>query len=99
MSTDRPDLNKKRTTPRPAAEAGRDPVDTPAPDRAGEYSPEAKVLRQFRFSPQENELMLQLQRRRGERNLIDTQRWLISLIPGLLSGEYGIDPTQATKRR
>lgn len=98
MSTDRPDLNKKRSTPVPAAEAGRDPVDTPAPDRKRDLGPGATVLRQFRLTPQENDLLVQLQERLDDRNLIDTQRWLISLIPGLLSGEYGIEPTRETKR-
>lgn len=70
---------------------GHDPVEAPA--RPIEYRPEAKVLRQFRLSPAEDELLIQLQRGRGDQHLIDTQRWLLSLVPGLLSGEYGIDPT------
>lgn len=56
--------------------------------------PEAKVNRQFRLSVAEDELLSQLQTHRGDRNIIDTQRWLISLVPGLLAGEYGIDPNR-----
>lgn len=94
---DRPDLNKKRSEPRPAAVAGRDPVDTPAPQPVV-HRPEAKVLRQFRLSAAEDDRLMQLKQARGDQHLIDTLRWLLSLTPGLLSGEYGIDPTQEPKR-
>lgn len=56
--------------------------------------PEAKVLRQFRLSEEEDALLVQLQQRRGDRTLIDTQRALLALVPGLLSGEHGADPPE-----
>lgn len=96
MSDQRPDLTKKRASePRPAPAAGRDPVDTPPRATSSSSSrPAPKVMRQFRLSLAEDELLVQLQQHRGDAKLIDTQRWLLSLVPGLLSGRYDIDPTE-----
>lgn len=95
---DRPDLDKPRTTPRPAAAAGRDPVDAPEPAKPAkaptrpDHRPSAKVLRQFRLSAEEDDLLVQLRDERGDAYIIDTMRYLLSLTPHLLAGEYGIDP-------
>lgn len=95
MSDQRPDLNKKRASgPQPAPAAGRDPVDTPPRATSTSSRPDPKVMRQFRLSLAEDELLVQLQQHRGDAKLIDTQRWLLSLVPGLLSGKYDIDPTK-----
>lgn len=82
-SDDRPDLSKKRSGPRPADVAGRDPVDTPVPQPAA-HRPKAKVLRQFRLSEGEDDQLMRLQQALGDQYTIDTLRWLLSLTPGLL---------------
>lgn len=84
--SERPNLGGPR--PAPLAGQGQDPVDTPS------YvtGPEPKVLVQFRFSAAERDAMHALQRRRGDRNLIDTQRWLVHVvIPRIMDGSAGID--------
>lgn len=87
---DRPDLTRPRREPRPAPTHGQDPVDVPrlrAADR-----PEPKVLRQFRLSSAEDDLLVALGAQRGDRNLIDTQRWLLTaVVPRILDGSLGID--------
>ena len=61
-------------------------------DPAAEAAARAYVLRQFRLTPAEDALLVQLQRARGDRHLVETQRYLLSLVPGLIDGQYGIDP-------
>lgn len=89
--SDRPDLSRSRNEPRPAPAHGQDPVDvrTPRPADGARFM----VLRQFRLSQGENEQLVALAARRGDRNLIDTERWLLtSVVPRILDGSLGIDP-------
>ena len=93
--SDRPDLTASRGRgPRPAPQQDRDPVDPAPRGRAREHRPEPRVMRQFRLSYAEDDMLVALQERRGDRNLVDTQRWLLSVVvPALLDGTAGIELT------
>ena len=102
--TERPDLSRGRSQPRPADVTG-DPADpvTPTPAAAGAVAAErprvdfsypaprgpqprlapigpkgATVAIQYRLTPEEADILYQMQEARGDRRGIDTMRWLLA---------------------
>lgn len=95
--TERPDL-PARSTPRPAPAADADPIDAARPTRGAPghgfgrlHKPPDSIPRQFRFSNEDDDLLLELHEYLGDKSLVESvRRFLRACAPLVMSGQIKV---------